>query len=116
MIFSQKNSALSSQQHQLLALLNQYKENGVPQVESAIVDRQNLPPSLRYLFHHHTHFRDVTNQQQPNKHEDELQEAIWELVTSEIEYIQSLRTINYVSDTIIAAAGIVHTLFDTTCR
>lgn len=88
------------QQSQLCELLNNYSKNGVPlrpqplipglslhELNLAIQQLENLPKSWSDICHHHS----------MNENDMKIQTAIWELVTTEVDYIYCLQTVTDVS-------------------
>lgn len=113
-LFGAKNS---HQQSQLCELLNTFTKNGVPQPKSSIIERNEYkeavealsslplswseivtrtgrsPFSLIFFFIKKSYFRFADM----SEAEIKMQNVIWELVTTEVDYIQCLRTVTDVS-------------------
>lgn len=92
--FGQKNP----QQGQLCELLNSYAKNGVPQSKAfSSFDHADFSSSLRYLNKIHTSWKEFVNVSNMKEHEIKIQSAIWELVTTEVDYIHALQTVTEVN-------------------
>lgn len=87
------------QQSQLCELLNNYTKNGVPQTTPATLnfDHPDLDNAIDYLDHMHKSWMDVVESVGMNDSEMRIQTAIWELVTTEVDYIHCLQTVTDVS-------------------
>lgn len=104
-LFGPKNHP---QQGQLCEILNSYAKNGVPQSKTFSFEHPDFPSSLHYLNKIHgswMEFVNVTNMKEP---EIIIQSAIWELVTTEVDYIHALRTVTEVN---INSFRKIHKLF-----
>lgn len=93
-IFGIKNP----QQSQLCELLNSYGRNGVPQrADGLSFEHPDLVNSLAYLQDMHKSWRDFVESSTMSESEVKIQTAIWELVTTEVYYIQTVQTVTDVS-------------------
>lgn len=93
-LFGQKNP----QQNQLCELLNGYAKNGVPQSRSSYsFDHGDFSISLEYLEKVHGSWKEFVNYSSMPDNEIKIQSAIWELVTTEVDYIHALQTVTQVS-------------------
>ncbi|XP_065362388.1 rhoGEF domain-containing protein gxcJ-like isoform X2 [Calliphora vicina] len=83
------------QQSQLCELLNSYSKNGVPQKTPAILgfDHPELENAINYLDNRHKTWMDIVESGSMNDSEMRIQTAIWELVTTEVDYIHCLQTV-----------------------
>lgn len=96
MLFGQKNP----QQNQLCEILNGYAKNGVPQNRSSHVhdfDNADLQLALEYLENIHSSWKEFVVTIDMPDNEIKIQSAIWELVTTEVDYIHALQTVTDVS-------------------
>lgn len=92
-LFGQKNP----QQSQLCEILNSYAKNGVPQLNTYYsFEHFDLPSSLHYLNNIHGSWKEFVNVANMKDHEIKIQSAIWELVTTEVDYIHALQTVTEV--------------------
>lgn len=87
------------QQSQLCELLNNYTKNGVPQKTPAILsfNHPELVNAIDYLDNRHKSWMDIVESGTMNDSEMRIQTAIWELVTTEVDYIHCLQTVTDVS-------------------
>ncbi|XP_046807338.1 pleckstrin homology domain-containing family G member 5 [Lucilia cuprina] len=83
------------QQSQLCELLNNYSKNGVPQKTPATLsfDHPDLVNAIDYLDNRHKSWMDIVESGSMNDSEMRIQTAIWELVTTEVDYIHCLQTV-----------------------
>ncbi|XP_019892308.1 uncharacterized protein LOC101900908 isoform X1 [Musca domestica] len=83
------------QQSQLCELLNSYSKNGVPQRTPATLnfDHPDLDNAIEYLDKMHKSWTDFVECSSMNDVEMRIQTAIWELVTTEVDYIHCLQTV-----------------------
>ncbi|XP_075162525.1 uncharacterized protein LOC142235152 isoform X4 [Haematobia irritans] len=83
------------QQSQLCELLNNYSKNGVPQKSPATLnfDHPDLENAIEYLDSMHKSWMDIVECGSMNDSEMRIQTAIWELVTTEVDYIHCLQTV-----------------------
>ncbi|XP_061390072.1 mucin-3B-like, partial [Musca vetustissima] len=90
-LFAVKNP----QQSQLCELLNSYSKNGVPQRTPATLnfDHPDLDNAIEYLDKMHKSWTDFVECSSMNDAEMRIQTAIWELVTTEVDYIHCLQTV-----------------------
>lgn len=88
------------QQNQLCEILNNYTKNGVPQLKSSSFsfDHADLPPALEYLENIHSSWKEFVCYSNMADNEIKIQSAIWELVTTEVDYIHALQTVTDVSN------------------
>lgn len=96
MLFGQKNP----QQNQLCEILNGYAKNGVPQTRSSYVhdfDNADLQSALEYLENMPGTWKEFVPTNGMPDNEIKIQSAIWELVTTEVDYIHALQTVTDVS-------------------
>lgn len=93
-LFGQKNP----QQNQLCELLNSYAKNGVPQSKIfSSFEHSEFVSSLHYLNNMHGSWTEIVNVTNMKEHEIKIQSAIWELVTTEVDYIHALQTVTEVN-------------------
>lgn len=94
-LFGQKNP----QQNQLCELLNSYTKTGVPHTKTFFsFEHLDLPSSLQYLNSIHSSWKEFVVVSNMKDHEIKIQSAIWELVTTEVDYIHALQTVTEVND------------------
>lgn len=86
------------QKNQLCDILNHYAKNGVPQTATATQLQPEYNDTFEFLesmkFNSWTEFVDCTTM---SDIEVKIQSAVWELVTTEIDYIHTLQTVTEVS-------------------
>lgn len=93
-LFGQKNP----HQGQLCEILNQYAKNGVPQSKAfSSFEHSDFVSSLHYLNSIHGSWKEFVNVSNMKEHEIKIQSAIWELVTTEVDYIHALQTVTEVN-------------------
>lgn len=87
------------QQNQLCEILNNYTKNGVPQSKSSTYsfEHVDLPSALEYLENIHASWKEFVCYSNMTDNEIKIQSAIWELVTTEVDYIHALQTVTDVS-------------------
>lgn len=89
------------QQNQLCELLNIYAKSGVPISHCRYTfDDIDLPAALDYLENIHPCWMEFVCQPYMTDSEIKIQSAIWELVTTEVDYIHALQTVTDVSKNI----------------
>ncbi|XP_031617991.1 pleckstrin homology domain-containing family G member 5-like isoform X2 [Contarinia nasturtii] len=89
-LFGQKNP----QQGQLCEILNSYAKNGVPQSKTfSSFEHTDLASSLHYMNNIHGSWKEFVNESNMKEHEIKIQSAIWELVSTEVDYIHALQTV-----------------------
>lgn len=98
MLFGLKNP----HQNQLCEILNGYARNGVPQARRSYeFDFDNVDvdvaSAIDYLENIHGSWKEFINVDTMPDNEIKIQSAIWELVTTEIDYIHALQTVTDVS-------------------
>lgn len=83
---------LQDKQEQLVDLLNGYSTNGLPKMPDLLtLGRPHYDTSI---FHLEKHWKDIVNGHESlTKHQRDQQEAIWELLTTEVEYIRKLHVV-----------------------
>uniref|UniRef100_A0A1I8NPN4 DH domain-containing protein n=1 Tax=Stomoxys calcitrans TaxID=35570 RepID=A0A1I8NPN4_STOCA len=83
------------QQSQLCELLNNYSKNGVPQKTPATLNfnHHDMDNAIEYLDSMHKSWMDIVECGSMNESEMRVQTAIWELVTTEVDYIHCLQTV-----------------------
>uniref|UniRef100_A0A1A9WRI3 DH domain-containing protein n=1 Tax=Glossina brevipalpis TaxID=37001 RepID=A0A1A9WRI3_9MUSC len=83
------------QQIQLCELLNKYSKNGVPvkTVPTYDFEHPDLEAAIAYLDNIHKSWKDVVRSDDMSESEIRVQTAIWELVTTEVDYIHCLQTV-----------------------
>lgn len=83
---------LQDKHEQLVELLNGYSSNGLPKMPDLLtLGRPHYDPSI---FHLEKHWKDIVNGHESlTKHQRDQQEAIWELLTTEVEYIRKLHVV-----------------------
>uniref|UniRef100_A0A336MBR1 CSON009190 protein n=1 Tax=Culicoides sonorensis TaxID=179676 RepID=A0A336MBR1_CULSO len=84
------------QQSQLCELLNNYTKNGVPQSKTSSCSNFNNPEYLEALDgleNLPSSWTDIVTSTGMTETETKIQSAIWELVTTEIDYIHALKTV-----------------------
>lgn len=87
-------------QNQLCEILNSYSKNGVPLSKSSCsLESMDYSSSLHYLNNMHGSWREFVNVTNMTEQEIQIQSAIWELVTTEVDYIHALQTVNEVNVT-----------------
>lgn len=87
------------QQNQVCDILNDFSKNGVPQkATNHFFDIPNLSPALHYLNNMPSSWKDFIAHEKMTNIDIKVQSAIWELVTTEADYILVLQTIVEVSD------------------
>lgn len=86
-------SKLPDKQEHLTYLLNGYSNNGLPKMPDLLtLGRPQFDPTI---FHLERHWKDiVAGHELLTKPQRDQQEAIWELLTTEVEYIRKLRVVN----------------------
>lgn len=95
-LFGQKNP----QQGQLCEILNSYAKNGVPQSKMfSSFEHSDFHSSLYYLNTIHSSWKEFVNVTNMKEHEIKIQSAIWELVSTEVDYIHALKTVSEVNRT-----------------
>lgn len=93
-LFGQKNP----QQGQLCEILNSYAKNGVPQSKTfSSFEHSDFGTSLHYINNIHGSWKEFVNVTNMKEHEIKIQSAIWELVTTEVDYIHALQTVTEVN-------------------
>lgn len=85
------------QQNQLCELLNSYTKNGVPKSRSSYVNTEYSDEALDALYGLPQSWRDFVNTCDITDVETKIQSAIWELVTTEVDYIHAIQTVTDVS-------------------
>lgn len=97
------------QQNQLCEILNRYAKSGVPQTHSIYsFEHIDLVPALDYLENIHSSWMEfvlpsststgcISQTPHMSDNEIKIQSAIWELVTTEVDYIHALQTVTDVS-------------------
>lgn len=86
------------QQNQLCEILNRYAKCGVPQTDSIYsFEHIDLVPALDYLENIHSSWMEFVCFPNMSDNEIKIQSAIWELVTTEVDYIHALQTVTDVS-------------------
>lgn len=97
MLFGLKNP----HQNQLCEILNGYARNGVPQArrsyEFEFYSADMVAAAVDYLEHIHGSWKEFISVDAMPDNEIKIQSAIWELVTTEIDYIHALQTVTDVS-------------------
>lgn len=96
MLFGLKNP----HQNQLCEILNGYARNGVPQARRSYefaFDNDEVVSAIDYLENIHGSWKEFINVDTMSDNEIKIQSAIWELVTTEIDYIHALQTVTDVS-------------------
>ncbi|XP_037901314.1 uncharacterized protein LOC119645272 isoform X2 [Glossina fuscipes] len=83
------------QQSQLCELLNNYSKTGVPQktIPTYDFEHPDLEAAVTYLDNIHKSWRDIVQSDRMSDSEMRIQTAIWELVTTEVDYIHCLQTV-----------------------
>jgi pleckstrin homology domain-containing family G member 5 len=83
--------------HELMSeILASYSRNGLPRMPDLLtLGRPHLDPAAFHLERHWTDI--VAGHERLNKRQRDQQEAVWELLSTEIEYIRKLRVIIDVS-------------------
>lgn len=96
MLFGPKNP----HQNQLCEILNGYARNGVPQARRPCeleYDNDNTVSAIEYLENAHGSWREFVSTEAMLDNDIKIQSAVWELVTTEIDYIHALQTVTDVS-------------------
>ena len=82
------------QQNQLCEILNRYAKTGVPQSSLCYgFDHIDLTSALDYLENVHSSWMDFVYSPDMTDNEIKIQSAIWELVTTEVDYIHAIQTV-----------------------
>lgn len=82
------------QQNQVCEILNLYTKNGVPQPKTVHkFESANLANALRYIDNMHTSWKEFIRFEHMSEREIKIQSAIWELVSTEVDYIHVLQTV-----------------------
>ena len=85
-------------QNQLCELLNTYMRNGVPKSKSSyIISELHSEEALDALYDLPQSWRDFVNACDISETDMKIQSAIWELVTTEVDYIHAIQTVTDVS-------------------
>lgn len=88
----------TSQQNQVIEILNSFTKNGVPQPRTVHkFESADLSKALDYLDNMHSTWMEFIQCKHMTETEIQIQSAIWELVTNEADYIHELKTITDVS-------------------
>lgn len=85
------------QQNQLCELLNTYTKNGVPKSKSSFINSEYSDEALEALYDLPSSWRDFVNPCDISETDTKIQSAIWELVTTEVDYIHAIQTVTDVS-------------------
>jgi pleckstrin domain-containing family G protein 5 len=85
------------QQNQLCELLNTYTKNGVPKSKSSYINAEYSEEALGELYDLPASWRDFVNACDISEIDTKIQSAIWELVTTEVDYIHAIQTVTDVS-------------------
>ncbi|KAL7039814.1 hypothetical protein ACKWTF_000128 [Chironomus riparius] len=80
-------------QNQLCELLNTYTKNGVPKSKSSYINSEYSDEALEALYGLPQSWRDFVNPCDISETETKIQSAIWELVTTEVDYIHAIQTV-----------------------
>ena len=87
-----------SQQEQVCALLNEYSRSGIPEKASReYYKNPDYKEALSFLDNLEGNWMDFVNCEGMSNNEIKIQTAIWELVTTECDYIHILLTLTDVS-------------------
>lgn len=79
-------------------MLNSYAKLGVPRLQQTYsFDHIDLMPALDYLETIHSSWMEFVCYPDMTDGEIKIQSAIWELVTTEVDYIHALQTVTDVS-------------------
>ncbi|KAG4069026.1 hypothetical protein HA402_008337 [Bradysia odoriphaga] len=83
------------QQNQLCEILNRYAKSGVPQTHYSVYSFEHIDllPALDYLENIHPSWMEFVCYPNMSDNEIKIQSAIWELVTTEVDYIHALQTV-----------------------
>ncbi|CRL03588.1 CLUMA_CG016274, isoform B [Clunio marinus] len=81
------------QQNQLCELLNTYMRSGVPKSKSSYINSEYSDEALDALYGLPQSWRDFVNANEMTELDMKIQSAIWELVTTEVDYIHALQTV-----------------------
>lgn len=96
--FSNFFGAKNSQQEQVCALLNEYTRVGIPEKSSRdYFNNPDYKEAILYLDTRDASWKDFVNYEGMSNNEIKIQTAIWELVTTECDYIHILLTLTDVS-------------------
>jgi pleckstrin homology domain-containing family G member 5 len=71
--------------------------NGVPKSKSSYIDSEYSVEALDALLDLPPSFRDFVNACDISETDTKIQSAIWELVTTEVDYIHAIQTVTDVS-------------------
>ena len=78
--------------------MNRYAKQGVPQKSSAVnFDHPDFDAALAYLDKMPKSWQDFVNCDDLTENDIKIQSAIWELVTTEVDYIHTLQTVTDVN-------------------
>jgi hypothetical protein len=85
------------QQNQLCELLNMYMKSGVPKSKSSYINTEYSDEALNALYGLPQSWRDFVNACDITEIDTKIQSAIWELVSTEVDYIYAIQTVTDVS-------------------
>jgi pleckstrin domain-containing family G protein 5 len=83
----------------LCELLNAFTKNGVPKSKSSYLNSSDdyTDEALLALLEFPVSWRDFVNACDISESDTKIQSAIWELVTTEVDYIHAIQTVTDVS-------------------
>lgn len=109
--FSSFFGAKSSQQEQVCAQLNEYSRTGIPEKSSRdFFNNPDHKEAMAYLDTIEGSWKDFVNCEGMSNNEIKIQTAIWELVTTECDYIHILLTLTDVCETFFIFFSSISTL------
>lgn len=85
------------QQNQLCELLNSYTKHGVPKTKSSFYHTEYSDEAMNALNEMPSSWRDFVKVTDILEIDTKIQSAIWELVTTEVDYIHAIQTVTDVS-------------------
>lgn len=95
--FRLRSQQTQDKHEQLNDILTQYSLHGLPKMPDILTrGRPHYDPSAFHLERHWTDI--VANHESLNKRQRDQQEAVWELLSTEVEYLRKLRVVIDVSE------------------
>lgn len=90
--FSQKNA-----NNQLCEIFSGFDKHGVPQSRTFLsFEHPDSASAIAYMNNMHSSWKEFVNESNMQEHEIIFQSAIWELVSTEVDYIHALQTVSEV--------------------
>jgi pleckstrin homology domain-containing family G member 5 len=81
----------------LCELLNTFTKNGVPKSKSSYLNSDEYLEEALQALHAPSSWQDFVNACDISESDTKIQSAIWELVTTEVDYIHAIQTVTDVS-------------------